>query len=190
MLEKSLGQKLFVKKGRTQLLTDVGGTVYRYADEIFGIGRELLETLNGQPPGRTMQLTVGVANAVPKLVVYRLLRPAIEQPEPMRLVCREDNAEQLIAQLGTYPLDVVIASAPAPAYLPIRVFNHLLGESDVTFFAPAPLAARFKRRFPSSLRHAPMLLPTRTARCGVRSRTGSRRSRSRPESSANSRTRR
>ena len=160
MLERDLGHKLFVKKGRTQLLTDVGRTVYRYADEIFGIGRELLETLEGRPPGRAMQLTVGIANAVPKLVVYRLLRPAVEQPEPVRLVCREDNAEQLIAQLGTYLLDVVIASAPAPAYLPIKVFNHLLGESDIAFFAPAPLSARIKRRFPSSLRGAPMVLPT------------------------------
>jgi LysR family transcriptional activator of nhaA len=160
MLETDLGQKLFVKKGRTQLLTDVGRTVYRYADEIFGIGRELLETLAGRPPGRAMQLTVGIANAVPKFVVYRLLRPAIEQPEPVRLVCREDNAEQLIAQLGTYLLDVVIASAPAPAYLPIKVFNHLLGESDSAFFAPAPLSARIRRRFPGSLRDAPIVLPT------------------------------
>ncbi|MEO8681023.1 MAG: transcriptional activator NhaR [Vicinamibacterales bacterium] len=160
LLEKALGHQLFVKKGRTQLLTDVGRTVYRYADEIFGIGRELLETLEGRPPGRAMQLTVGIANAVPKLVVYRLLRPALEQPEPVRLVCREDNAEQLIAQLGTYLLDVVIATAPAPAYLPIKVFNHLLGESAIAFFAPPPLAAQLKRRFPGSLRHAPMLLPT------------------------------
>jgi LysR family transcriptional activator of nhaA len=160
MLERAFGQKLFVKKGRTQLLTDVGRTVYRYADEIFGIGRELLETLEGRPPGRAMALTVGIANAVPKLVVHRLLRPALEQPEPLRLVCREDNAEQLIAQLGTYLLDVVIANAPAPAYLPIKVYNHLLGESDIAFFAPAPVAVRLKRRFPSSLRNAPMLLPT------------------------------
>ena len=160
MLERALGQQLFARKGRTQLLTDVGRTVYRYADEIFGIGRELLETLDGRSSGRAMPLTIGVANAVPKLIVYRLLRPALEQPEPVRLVCREDNAEQLIAQLGTYLLDVVIASAPAPAYLPIKVYNHLLGESPVAFFAPASLSARVRRRFPHSLKDAPLLLPT------------------------------
>jgi len=160
MLEDTLGQKLFVKKGRTQLLTDVGRTAYRYADEIFGLGRELLETIEGRTPGRAIQLTVGVANAVPKLVVARLLKPAIDLPEPVRLVCREDNVEQLITQLGTYLLDVVIANAPAPAYLPIKVFNHLLGESDIALFAPAPLASRLKRRFPKSLQGAPMLLPT------------------------------
>jgi LysR family transcriptional regulator, transcriptional activator of nhaA len=160
MLEHALGERLFVKKGRTQLLTDVGRTVYRYADEIFGIGRELLETLEGRPSGRAMPLTVGVANAVPKLIVYRLLRPAMGRPEEIRLVCREDNAEQLIAQMATYSLDVVIASAPAPGYLPIKVFNHLLGESDTSFFAPAAMATRLRRRFPASLTGEPMLMPT------------------------------
>jgi len=160
MLEHALGERLFVKKGRTQLLTDVGRTVYRYADEIFGIGRELLETLEGRPSGRATPLTVGVANAVPKLIVYRLLRPAMGRPEAIRLVCREDNAEQLIAQMATYSLDVVIASAPAPGCLPIKVFNHLLGESDTSFFAPAAMARRLRRRFPASLTGEPMLMPT------------------------------
>jgi LysR family transcriptional activator of nhaA len=160
MLEQALGQKLFIKKGRTQLLSDVGRTVYRYADEIFGIGREMMETLEGRSPGRAMPLTVGIANAVPKLVAYRLLRPAIHQPDPVRLVCWEDDPEQLIAKLGTYTLDVVIANAPAPAYLPIKVFNHVLGESDIAFFAPTPVAQRLRRHFPESLRKAPMLMPT------------------------------
>jgi LysR family transcriptional activator of nhaA len=160
MLETALGQKLFIKKGRTQLLSDVGRTVYRYADEIFGIGREMMETLEGRSSGRAMPLAVGIANAVPKLVVYRLLRPAIKQPDPVRLVCWEDDPEQLIARLGTYLLDVIIANAPAPAYLPVKVFNHLLGESDVAFFAPTPVARRLRRHFPESLRNAPMLMPT------------------------------
>jgi LysR family transcriptional activator of nhaA len=160
MLEQSIGERLFLRRGRTQLLTDVGRTVYRYADEIFGLGRELLETLDGRPPGRVMPLTIGVANAVPKLIVHRLLRPAIEQPATIRLICREDNAEQLVAQLASYALDVVIASAPAPAHLPMKVFNHLLGESTISLFAPAALAARLRRRFPASLNQAPVLVPT------------------------------
>jgi LysR family transcriptional regulator, transcriptional activator of nhaA len=160
MLEQTIGERLFLRRGRTQLLTDVGRTVYRYADEIFGLGRELLETLDGRPPGRVMPLTIGVANAVPKLIVHRLLRPAIEQPATIRLICREDNAEQLVAQLASYALDVVIASAPAPAHLPMKVFNHLLGESTISLFAPAPLAARLRRRFPASLNQAPVLVPT------------------------------
>ena len=160
MLERAMGQPLFARKGRAQTLTDVGRVVYRYAEEIFSVGRELLDTLQGQPPGRGLQLTVGVANAVPKLLVYRLLRPAILQPEAIRLVCREDGPEQLIGQLATYALDVVIANTPAPGYLPVKVFNHAVGESATSFFAPPALAARMRRRFPQSLHDAPIVLPT------------------------------
>src|SRR4029453_16112838 len=87
MLEDALGERLFQRHGRTLVLTDVGRMVFRYADEIFGIGRELIETLRGRPAGRALQLTVGVANAVPKLIVSRLLQPAIWCTDPCRPVC-------------------------------------------------------------------------------------------------------
>jgi len=160
MLEKALGERLFLRTGRSLALTDVGRLAYRYADEIFGIGREMIETLRGRPAGRALQLTVGVANAVPKLIAYRLLRPAIDGSSPVHLTCREDNAEQLVAQLATYTLDVVVATAPAPPHVRVKVFNHLLGESSTAFFAPAAMAPSLRRRFPRSLRDAPMLLPT------------------------------
>ena len=159
-LEESLGERLFQKQGRTLVPTDVGRLVFRYADEIFGIGRELMETLRGRPAGRPLQLTVGIANAVPKLIVYRLLRPASQGPEAVHLVCREDTTERLLTELATHALDVVITDAPAPASVRVKAFSHLLGESDTAFFAPAAIAAPLRRRFPASLRDAPMLLPT------------------------------
>jgi LysR family transcriptional activator of nhaA len=103
---------------------------------------------------------VGVANAVPKLIVYRLLRPVSQGPEAMHLVCREDNAERLVAELATHALDVVITDSPAPPNIRVKAFSHLLGESDMAFFAPPALAARVRRRFPASLQDAPMVLPT------------------------------
>jgi LysR family transcriptional activator of nhaA len=160
LLEDAIGEPLFQRQGRTLVLTDVGRLVYRYADEIFGIGRELMETLRGRPAGRPLQLLVGVVNVVPKLVVYRLLRPATAGTEAVHLICREDNVEQLVAQLATHALDVVIADTPAPPQLRVKVFNHLLGESETAFFAPARQAAQLKRGFPRSLHDAPMLLPT------------------------------
>jgi LysR family transcriptional activator of nhaA len=159
-LEDALGERLFERQGRTLVPTDVGRLVFRYADEIFGIGRELMETLRGRPAGRPLQLTVGVANAVPKLIVYRLLRPATQRPDAIHLVCRENNAEQLVADLAIHALDVVIADAPAPPHVRVKAFSHLLGESDTAFFAPAGLARRLRRRFPQSLQDAPVVLPT------------------------------
>ncbi|MGE3840798.1 MAG: transcriptional activator NhaR [Vicinamibacterales bacterium] len=161
LLEDALGDKLFERQGRRLVLTDVGRLVYRYADEIFAIGRELLETLRGRPSGgRPLPLTVGVANAVPKLIVHRLLQPAVSGEQAIHLVCREDSTEVLLAELATHALDVVIADEPAPPHVRVKVFSHLLGESDTSFFAAGPLATKLRRHFPRSLNDAPVLLPT------------------------------
>jgi LysR family transcriptional activator of nhaA len=160
LLEDALGERLFQRQGRTLVLTEVGRVVDRYATEIFTAGGELLETLKGRPSGRAPRLAVGVANAVPKLVVYRLLRPAIEKPDSLQIACSEGDPEQLLAQLATHTLDVVISDMPAPPHFRVKVFNHLLGESGITFFAGKALAQRLRRRFPRSLSDAGMLLPT------------------------------
>jgi LysR family transcriptional activator of nhaA len=159
-LEQRLDARLFQRHGRSLVLTDTGRLVYQFADEIFGIGRELVETVQGRQTTRARPLNVGVANAVPKLVVARLLTPLTSGAEPIRAVCREENADQLLAQLATHALDVVIADVMAAPHLRVKVYSHLLGESTTTFFAPARIATRLRRRFPSSLHDAPMALPT------------------------------
>jgi LysR family transcriptional activator of nhaA len=159
-LEGVLGVRLFNRHGRTLILTDTGRMVYQYAEEIFGVGRELLDAVRSGQPGRAVPLTVGVSNAVPKLVACRLLRPLMRPASPVRLVCREENTEQLLTHLATHALDVVLADTPAPPHLRVRVFNHVLGESDTAFFAPRPVAARVRRRFPQSLHETPMVAST------------------------------
>src|SRR5688572_21750774 len=83
--------KLLEKRGRSLMLTDVGRVVYHYAEEIFGAGRELVAAVKSSQPGRAIPLTIGVSNAVPKLVVCRLLRPLMSAAEAPRIVCKEDN---------------------------------------------------------------------------------------------------
>ena len=159
-LEDTLGERLLQRQGRTLVLTEVGRVVDHYATGIFTAGTELLETLKGQPSGRAMRLAVGVANAVPKPVVHRLLQPALELPDRVQLVCLEDDPEQLLARLAIHALDVVISDAPAGTHARVRVFSHLLGESGTTFVAGRRLATRLRRQFPRSLSGAPMLMPT------------------------------
>src|SRR5512146_771317 len=76
-LEDQLGEKLFTKVGRKLALTDVGRVVFRYADEIFSLGREMVDTVKDRSIGRPVRLDVGVVDAVPKLIVRRLLQPAL-----------------------------------------------------------------------------------------------------------------
>jgi LysR family transcriptional activator of nhaA len=142
------------------VLTDIGRVVYQYANEIFGTGRDLLDAVKSNQPGRSVPLTVGVANAVPKLVAYGLLRPLLRAAAPVHLVCREENTEHLLTQLATHALDVVLADTPAPPHIRVKVFNHVLGESETAFFAPLVRAGQLKRRFPQSLHGAVMVAPT------------------------------
>jgi LysR family transcriptional activator of nhaA len=159
-LEDSLGEKLFARVGRRLVLTDVGRVVYRYAEEIFSLGRELQDTLKDRPTGRPVRLTVGVADAVPKLVAYRLLLPALSLPEPVHVTCREDRPERLLAELGVHALDLVLSDAPVAPGIMVKAYSHLLGETEVAFFGTEPLAAAHRRGFPHSLDGAPLLLPT------------------------------
>lgn len=159
MLEGALGEQLFARTGRMLQITDVGRLVYRYADDIFALGRELQDTLKGRPTGQPARLTVGVANALGKLVAFRLLAPALALDEPVRVVCHEDSQDALLARLALHELDVVLADAPVPASVRVKAFTHQLGECGVSLFATARVARGLRKRFPRSLDGVPWLLP-------------------------------
>ena len=159
-LEESLGEKLFRRDGRRMVLTDVGRVVHRYAEEIFGLGRELLDTVKNRPSGRPMRLVVGVADQVPKLIAHALLQPAFQLAVPVRLVVVESDTADLLAQLALHRLDVILTDAAVAPDATVRAYNHLLGECGVTFFAEPKLAATARRRFPRGLTGVPILLPS------------------------------
>lgn len=158
-LEEQLGEQLFSRQGRKLVLTEMGRVVYRYAEEIFSLGREMLDTVKGRSTGKPLRLNVGIVDALPKHVVRRILEPALQLKEPVRLVCHEDALEVLLGDLAAHTLDVVISDAPIPPGASVRAFSHALGETGVSFFAQAAMARAYRRGFPRSLDGAPMLLP-------------------------------
>ena len=159
-LEDSLGEPLFAREGRRLVLTDAGRVVQGYADEIFSRGREMLDVVKQRRGPAGLTLAVGVSDALPKLVAWRLLEPALSLDRPVRLVCRDGRHDRLLAELALHELDVVLSDAPASGGLRMRAFNHLLGECGVSFFAARALAGRLAGRFPRSLDAAPFVAPT------------------------------
>jgi LysR family transcriptional activator of nhaA len=159
-LERALDEKLFRRHGRRLVPTDVGRLVFQYADEIFALGRELVDTVKDRPTGRPLRLNVGVADVLPKLVAHRLLAPALALGVPVRLVCTEGKPPQLLAELAQHRLDVVLSDTPADPSVAVKVFTHLLGECEVVLVAAPALAARHRRGFPRTLDGAPLLLPS------------------------------
>jgi LysR family transcriptional activator of nhaA len=159
-LEKTLGAKLFDRVGRRLVLTDTGRVVFGYADEIFSLGRELQDSLQGRSAARPLRLLVGVASTMPKEIAHRLLEPATRLQEPVQLVCEHGAPDALLARLAVNALDVVLADAPVSPTTKVRAFNHLLGECDVLIMGAPRLAAAYRRGFPRSLEGAPFLMPS------------------------------
>ncbi|HXT12603.1 MAG TPA: LysR family transcriptional regulator [Candidatus Angelobacter sp.] len=159
-LEEVLGEKLFRRAGRNLALTDTGQQVLSYAEEIFSLGQDLLNSVKRRPTSsRPLRLNLGVADALPKLVTYRLIEPVFHLPQPVQVSCRETSVSDMLLELASYQLDLVLADEPASSGVTTNVFNHLLGESGVTFCATSPLATKLRRGFPKSLNGAPALLP-------------------------------
>ncbi|MFA6498389.1 MAG: transcriptional activator NhaR [Desulfurivibrionaceae bacterium] len=158
-LEETLGGKLFQRAGRNLEPTDLGRLVFRYADEIFSLGREMMDTIRGRPVAGPLSLKVGVVDVLPKLIVRRLLEPALQLPDRVKLVCLEDKEDALLAELAMHSLDVVLSDAPLRAGLSVKAYSHLLGECGITCFAVEKLAGALREKFPQSLHEAPMLLP-------------------------------
>ena len=160
VFEQAIGEKLFYKDGRKMALTDTGRAVFNYAEEIFALGRELTNTLKGRSSVRGMRLNVGVADALPKLITYRLLEPALHMAEPVQLICHEDKADRLLAEISLHGVDLVLSDVPSTPSSGARMFNHLLGECGVAVFGTEDLARRYEDDFPRSLNGAPLLLST------------------------------
>jgi LysR family transcriptional activator of nhaA len=158
-LEERFGHKLLARVGRKLQPTESGRLVFGYAEEIFSLGREMLDAVEGRPSKGELRLRVGVVDAVPKLIVRSILQPALRMAGPVRLICHEDSYDKLLSELALYNLDVVLADSPVPAGSPVRAFSHPLGDCGVGIFGSPRLARAHRDRFPRSLHGAPMLLP-------------------------------
>lgn len=158
-LEEALEVELFRRAGRGLELTDDGRRILSYADEIFSLGDELLEVLRDRTLTTALPFRIGIADSVPKSIAYRLVEPALQMEEPLRLICREGRLASLLADLAVHRVDMVIADRPMPTNLNVRGYNHFLGESSLTVFGVPDLIARLPGDFPLKLDQAPFLLP-------------------------------
>lgn len=158
-LEEALGEKLFTRSGRGLTLTETGRLAYRYADEIFSLGREFVDAIRGKATGSSIQVSVGINDVLPKTIAYRLIEPVFGLPGPVRVECVQGTPAQLLPPLAVHELDLVLSDAPVSPEIRVRAYSHMLGESSITLFAAARLARRLRKGFPKSLDEAPVLLP-------------------------------
>ncbi|MCY4756261.1 LysR family transcriptional regulator [Pelomonas aquatica] len=158
-LEQALGAALLKPAGRGVALTEAGSTALDLAEQIFSLGETLPERVREAVDVPTLRLAVGISDGLPKLVAQRLLAPILDTPQ-LRLLCHEDEFDDLLGDLALHRLDVVLADRPAPSNPNLRVYSHSLGSSPIAWYAHPRWAADAARDFPASLADVPLLLPT------------------------------
>ena len=158
-LERALGEELFDRTGRTMVLTEVGRIVYRYADEIFSMGRDLKDEVQGLPGRGPLRLTVGVVDSIPKLMAHRLVMPALAEFEHLRLELTSGLPDGLFAALAVHNLDLVLSDSSLPTTVHVRAYNHFLGECQVVLMGAPELASRYREGLPECLDGRPILMP-------------------------------
>jgi LysR family transcriptional activator of nhaA len=160
LLEEYFGVSLFTRVGRNLELSETGRLVLSYADEIFSLGGELEEVIRQLPAELPRLFRVGVDNVLPKSIAHRILQPALQMSDPVRMICREANLDTLLAELAVHRLDLVLADRPIPPTVSTRGFSHKLGECGISFLATEELSKQLEGDFPRCLDGAPLLLPS------------------------------
>ncbi|MBY0265104.1 MAG: LysR family transcriptional regulator [Burkholderiales bacterium] len=158
-LERELGYALLKPAGRGLALTAAGQAALHLADQIFQLGERLPELVRDAAGNRSLRLSVGISDGVPKLATSWLLKPALGH-EHLHLICHEGEFDDLLGDLALHRLDMVLADRPAPSNANLKLYSHALGQSAIAWYGPAALHAQARREFPQSLTRTPVLLPT------------------------------
>lgn len=164
-LEHQIGHPLFDRIGRKLVLTEAGQIALDYADRVFDAGEELLSTLGERATDRRQTLRVGALTTLSRNFQLEFLGPLIGRPD-VELVVRSGNTRELLTQLDSHGLDIVLTNTAAPTDARSLLRNHLLAEQPVSLVG-RPLASSQPFRFPEDLATQSLLLPSQDSEIRV-----------------------
>jgi LysR family transcriptional regulator, transcriptional activator of nhaA len=156
--ESYLGTPLFDRLGKRLILNPLGKLAYDYAEQIFASGHELLDMLMQKREQRIRTFTIGITDAVPKILAFDLLHNSSTKFDSTRFIYREGDFDSLCAELAINRLDLIIADRNLTPGSNVKAFSHVLGESSLSFFAPSGQAEQLIADFPYSLQQTGILL--------------------------------
>lgn len=156
-LEERIGEDLFTREGRRLTLTDTGQLVLAYAENIFGLGQEMLGRLQGRSAGIT-RLRIGSVSTLSRNYQENLIRPLLADPAVV-LTLESGLLEGLIGRLVQHQLDVVLANETVPADPDRPLHCRFLGSQPISLVGPASRWASQRLRIPEDLDGLDIALP-------------------------------
>lgn len=157
-LEDSLGTALFLRQNKSLVLTEAGRIALEYAESIFRSGEEMVDVLQNQGTASRKVLRVGSVSTLSRNFQISLLRPLLGRSD-LELICRSGNLRDLLTQLRSHTLDVVLSNLPVRRDAETTWHSHLLDEQPVSLIGPKT-RSRKKFRFPEDLKTTPLILPS------------------------------
>jgi LysR family transcriptional activator of nhaA len=156
--EENIGHPLFDRKNRSLQLTEMGRLVLGYANEIFRLGSEMVDSIHDRPISKKLRLQIGALDSIPKFLIRALMCEAYDIQNCMISVM-EGEGINLVENLLNHRLDLVISNVPAPTLSTERLYSRSLAKM------PLVVVGTEKYRdciadFPRSLNGKPFILPT------------------------------
>jgi len=128
-----------------------------YAEQIFGLGDELVDLMNKKLFIRP-HLVVGVLESLPKILIREAIYTA-QKIDQCTVTVLEGSGEFLFKELSTFRLDVAFSN-----FLPhfddkALFYSRLLGEAPIGVYGTTRFKT-VKKNFPRSLHGQPFIMPT------------------------------
>ena len=158
-LEESLGTALFERKHKALQLTEEGRIVLDYANTIFRTGEELLATLQNHSGHYLKTLQVGAVATLSRNFQLGFLREVISDNE-VEVVIRSASMGELLSQLNTHQLDIVLSNQMVPQDAGNPLQCRLVKEQPVSLLCHKQMRKRRHFRFPEDIAGIPIVLPT------------------------------
>ncbi len=157
-LEDHLGHPLFERAGRKLIITEAGKIALDYANTIFKAGNELINTLEGKPKSSKQLLRVGSLTTLSRNFQIEFLKPLIGRTD-VELVIRSGSMRELLLQLESLQLDVVLANTMPKAGLHTSTHSYLLKQQSVSIVGRKNKKAK-RFQYPEDLATQHILVPS------------------------------
>ena len=163
-LETRLGTPLFDRQGRQLVLTATGQRVFAYAESIFELGGQLLESVEDRAED-IHRVRVGSVSTMSRNFQVNWLRPLLHDPAVV-LSVDSGPLQTLVERLLRHELDVVLANQPVSSDPARPLSSRFLGSQDISLVGRAERWSGTHLRVPEDLDGIEMAMPS--PRHGVR----------------------